>query len=94
MSNPNSSRYPLPQTLPQISGWVKIHSVSPQLRAHDPTQPNLPDFVLSVDDSVLNRMNPQLQITSRIWLTGTVTRYQNHLIYLTVQHLSYSSPPL
>ncbi|KAA1087314.1 hypothetical protein PGT21_028566 [Puccinia graminis f. sp. tritici] len=78
--------------LPQISGWVKIHSLSPHVCAHDTTQINDKDFLLSIIDSDLKRLNPELQITSHIWINAFITRSDSKFIYLTVKHLSYNAP--
>ncbi|KAA1087197.1 hypothetical protein PGT21_025076 [Puccinia graminis f. sp. tritici] len=78
--------------LPQISGWIKIHSVISEVQGHVPTNPSSKHFVLSINDIVLKRLNPELQINSRIWINGTITRTDSKFIYVDVSTLSYSAP--
>ncbi|KAA1070879.1 hypothetical protein PGT21_026401 [Puccinia graminis f. sp. tritici] len=35
--------------LPQISAWVKIHSTSPQVLAHEPTNIKAQDWFLTIE---------------------------------------------
>ncbi|EHS63134.1 uncharacterized protein PGTG_20719 [Puccinia graminis f. sp. tritici CRL 75-36-700-3] len=83
---------PQPINLVQISGWIKVHSIFPELRAHNPTNINSKDFVLSIEDALLQRLNPELQIASRIWIKGTIVRSESKFIHVRVQDLSYSAP--
>ncbi|KAA1073654.1 hypothetical protein PGT21_020787 [Puccinia graminis f. sp. tritici] len=81
---------PLP--LPQISGWVKIHSTSPQILAHDPTNITAKDLALTIEPSVLNILIPQIQINSRVWISGTILRTDPKFLFITVTKIAYHPP--
>jgi hypothetical protein len=99
-----------------ISGWVKIHSITPHIIAHDPNnlticpphffvfqylaEINSPpfqhlDMVLQIDPTVLNRVIPQLQITSWIWISGLIAGSDNRFTYVSVRlHVFSLNVPL
>ncbi|KAA1114732.1 hypothetical protein PGT21_020491 [Puccinia graminis f. sp. tritici] len=77
---------------PQIFGWLEIHSISPQIIAHDPSQHSSQDMVLFMDKTNLNCLTQQIQITSQIWISGLIVRSDPKFIYISVDSFTYNPP--